>query len=251
QRQLKHAGLVVVVLDDYAKAGHYCADLLWNADLPADENRYQPIDSPTKLLLGPKYALLRREFLDFPRASRSTPEFVRNLLITMGGSDPENMTATVLRSLGRGEEFQIRAIVGSSNPNADEVRRIAESMKSVEVLTSVGNMPSQMAWADMAVVAAGVTVWELLFMGVPVMCWPRYPEDFELVSEFGQLGAAWPLPQKADSRELASLVNRLAADGRERQRMSDAGRRLVDGRGAERVIRELSEVIRPRLDIQK
>ncbi|MGH9649837.1 MAG: hypothetical protein ACRD3I_05135, partial [Terriglobales bacterium] len=62
QQALKSAGLKVLWVDDYGHAPPYCADLVLNQNLCAEESFYLSREASTRLLLGACYALLRREF---------------------------------------------------------------------------------------------------------------------------------------------------------------------------------------------
>ena len=60
QRALKDASFRLLVIDDYGHAGHYCAELVLNQNLDAPESLYRSRGPSTQLLLGCRYALLRR-----------------------------------------------------------------------------------------------------------------------------------------------------------------------------------------------
>ena len=60
QRCVHESGLKLLVLDDYGHAEHYHADLVLNLNLDAEESLYAHRDPATQLLLGTRYALLRR-----------------------------------------------------------------------------------------------------------------------------------------------------------------------------------------------
>ena len=62
QRRLKAAGVKLLVVDDTAHVGAYAADLVLDQNAHATEDFYARRESYTQLLLGPRYALLRREF---------------------------------------------------------------------------------------------------------------------------------------------------------------------------------------------
>ncbi len=62
QRALKDAGLRVLFLDDYGHARRYSADLVLNQNVCASTAIYGDREAQTRLLLGPRYSLLRREF---------------------------------------------------------------------------------------------------------------------------------------------------------------------------------------------
>ena len=62
QRQLKTHGPRVLCLDDYVHAEHYDADVLLNQNAGARAEQYDARGPSTRLLIGSRYALLRREF---------------------------------------------------------------------------------------------------------------------------------------------------------------------------------------------
>ncbi len=74
QRVIKSAGLRLLFLDDYGHADHYHANLVLNQNLGADAGLYARREPYTRLLLGVRYALLRREFLLYRDWQRAIPE---------------------------------------------------------------------------------------------------------------------------------------------------------------------------------
>ena len=61
QKKIKEYGLHLLFIDDNGHADHYYADLVLNQNLHATEKLYRNREPNTKLLLGPKYVLLRQE----------------------------------------------------------------------------------------------------------------------------------------------------------------------------------------------
>jgi UDP-2,4-diacetamido-2,4,6-trideoxy-beta-L-altropyranose hydrolase len=70
QRAIKNAGRRLLVVDDDGCAGRYVADLILNPNPFASPEMYRYVDSDSVLLLGTRYALLRREFLPARPANR-------------------------------------------------------------------------------------------------------------------------------------------------------------------------------------
>jgi spore coat polysaccharide biosynthesis predicted glycosyltransferase SpsG len=99
QSNLKNTGLKLLFVDDLGKCGHYSADLVLNQNVHASESLYADREAHTRLLLGPRFALLRRDFKRWSKWQREFTPNGRKLLVTMGGSDPDNVTAVVLEAL--------------------------------------------------------------------------------------------------------------------------------------------------------
>jgi len=94
-----------------------------------------------------------------------------------------------------------------------------------------------MAWADMAMIAAGGTLWEMLFMGSSVMSFARDPVQGAIVSGLARDGVVTDLgpPRSLNPAALGAAIMELARSRQSRSRMSALGRERVDGRGAGRV----------------
>jgi UDP-2,4-diacetamido-2,4,6-trideoxy-beta-L-altropyranose hydrolase len=238
-RELREKGLKILRIDDIG-GGHYCADLLLNPNLHATEELYRSREPHTRTLLGPNFALLRREFQawrDWRREIVPTPS---KLLVTMGGSDPGNLTARILdalASLGVGD-LEVTVIVGGSSPHFTSVEERTAILGSVRVLQNPTNIPALMAWADVAISAAGSTAWELCYMGLPAVLIDVAENQRPVARELSRRGVAMHAgsSDEVTPSRIATAVNRLLESRELRSHMSKCGRELVDGRGAERVL---------------
>ena len=98
-----------------------------------------------------------------------------------------------------------------------------------------------MAWADLAVTAAGSTSWELARVGTPqvaiVLADNQRPVAQGLAAEGLAVSLGWHADLTPES--IAGAVGALAGDAGRRGEMSRRGRELIDGRGACRVLAEM------------
>lgn len=241
QERVTSAGVPLLFVDDYGHAGRYSADLVLNQNLYATEALYQHRETRTRLLLGTRYALLRREFVASPPGDRHVPNEARRVLVTLGGSDPDNVTGIVLRALRLAPELELDIVVvaGAANAHVDLLRHDIEAFPhAVRLLTNVSDMPQLMRWADLAVSAGGSTCWELAYMGVPIIAIVLAPNQEPIARSLAQSGAARDAGQgrNLSAVRLAEMIRELVASAPERRRMSERGRALVDGCGAQRVV---------------
>ncbi len=248
QCELKSAGLKVLFVDDYGHAGHYSADLVLNQNVSANEQLYANREPHTRLLLGPRYCMLRREFRAWRSKKREIPAIGHKVLVTMGGSDPANFTARVMQALAAVEleGLQARIVVGGSNPHIDSLQRYANQFaERVALWSSVSNMAELMAWADIAVSSAGTTAWELAFMGVPsvLLAVVEHQSAVAQAVETARVGVNLGWFSETHERRITEVVGELLADGPLRNEMAANGRGLVDGYGVDRVVSVLAESI--------
>jgi UDP-2,4-diacetamido-2,4,6-trideoxy-beta-L-altropyranose hydrolase len=241
QRTLKGAGLKVLLVDDLGRLSRYSADLVLNQNVHADGTLYRNREAHTCLLLGPRYALLRREFTAQSVGRREVPDVARRMLVTMGGSDPDNATIKVVQAVGElaDVDLEVRVIVGGSNPHMESLERAVQPHRDrVQLLRDVTNMPQSMVWADLAVANAGTISWELCFFGLPAMVVDLADNQRPVAQALEERGAAVHLQNLAglSTAEIAQRIRSLLKNKAARTKLSMNARQLVDGKGTERVM---------------
>ena len=242
QRAFQDAGLKLLFLDDDGRARHYYADLVLNQSLHGDASLYSQREPYTRLLLGTRYALLRREFLDWRQWQRVTPAISRRVLVTLGGSDPDNTTLRVIQALQEIDtsDLDVKVVIGPSNPHVKSLKGAMLSAPcSIQILQNVIAMPELMAWADVALSAGGSTCWELAFMGLPFIVMVLAGNQEGIADGLDRKGLAIRL-QRPETAAITDALAALLPDQKTREGMSVKGRALVDGYGASRV----TEVLR-------
>ena len=241
QLGVKKEGARLLVVDDYSHADAYHADIVLNQNISAREELYNQRDDGTQLLLGPRFALLRREFLHNHGWVRTIPNEAKKLLVTLGGADVGNVTKKIIGALA-GSGLEVKVVVGGSNPHLASVRQAAEAASrgetNVELVLNSSDMPALMQWADMAVAAGGSTSWELAFTGLPSLFIILADNQEENAHELERHGFGLCLGRhsKFDASNFRKTLDRLASDNALRANFAVCGRDTVDGRGARRVV---------------
>jgi UDP-2,4-diacetamido-2,4,6-trideoxy-beta-L-altropyranose hydrolase len=240
QRAIKEAGARLLVIDDYGHAAHYHADLVLNQNLYADEGLYPRRNAHTRLLLGSPYVLLRREFTKWRGWRREVPAVARKVLVTLGGSDPGNVTLRAIEALQTpgSEGLEAVAVLGAGNPHRAALEAAVKGPGRVRLQANVTDMPELMAWADFTLAAAGSTCWELALMGLPSLLVVSAENQVRVASSCAAAGIGrdlgWHHGLTADG--LARSLQGTAVDHVFRADAARRGQELIDGRGAERVV---------------
>lgn len=246
QLGLKKAGCRLLIVDDYGHADSYPADIVLNQNISARKELYVRRDDGAQLLLGPRFALLRREFVDHHGWVRAIPKEAKKLLVTLGGSDAENVTKKVIDALA-GSSLETKVVVGGINPHLASLRQAAEAASGrgvvVELVLSAPDMPALMQWADIAVAAGGSTPWELAFTGLPSLFIILAANQEENARELERRGFGLCLGTHAEFEAVTfrKALNRLAGDSALRANFAACGRDMVHGLGARRVASFLGE----------
>ena len=121
------------------------------------------------IFIGHKYYILKDEFY-FQPTKIVTPE-VDNVLLTFGGTDPNNLTEKVLESvLDSGFAGRIDVVLGLGYPNKSEIIEKYEFNNNVQIYTNVKNISDFMLKADIIFTSAGRTMYEICSVGTPCIC---------------------------------------------------------------------------------
>ncbi len=231
QSRIKEDHHRLLILDDFGHASFYHSDIILNQNLSAEESMYDRRRNSTVLLLGSKYALLRREFLAWMKEPGKAAQLGRRVLITMGGSDPLNLTMHLAHSIHRSlqEDVELILVLGPGNPNKIAVRDWAQHTgSSAKIIENAKNMPGLMVEADLAVSAGGSTCWELAFMGVPNVIIPFAENQEPIAASLAECGAAINLGRAhdVDFEMVGGMLRELMADQIRRAEMSAKGRNV-------------------------
>jgi UDP-2,4-diacetamido-2,4,6-trideoxy-beta-L-altropyranose hydrolase len=231
----------VMLVDDVGRSRVNVASIL-NANIYATERLYPKRDPSSQLLLGPRYAPLRREFRR-ATGGRTTRHVARHILVSLGGSDPDNVTQRVVRALASRGIGILRVVLGAGHPDSGAVKAAANA--GVEVLQDVPSLLPLLGWADVVVGAGGTSTLEYAFAGVPAVLLTLADNQAAVAPGLQRAGVAVAIGQADDGmeRRLVGAVDRLSADLSRRRSMSIAGQTLVDGRGADRVLTSMAPPI--------
>jgi len=235
QKNLKSYCEKLVVIDDLADRKHQC-DILIDQTYGRQKESYKELlPKSCELLLGSQYALLRDEFYKWREYSlkRRNGEKLKNLLVNMGGSDPNNITEEILKEIELCQlpkYIIITVVMGGSSPHLNRVMTIASnSSYKIKVRVDVNNMSELMANSDVAIGATGATTWERCCLGLP---------SIQIVIAENQTTIANSLG-KANIIKLIKKVNQLSLAIEDIQhtlnKMSLASTSIVDGQGANKV----------------
>jgi UDP-2,4-diacetamido-2,4,6-trideoxy-beta-L-altropyranose hydrolase len=244
---LREAGLKVLEADDCAPSRPFTPDWLLNQNPHAAADRYPLRGEATRLLLGTRYALLRREFWRFRGTERKVRERAGRVLVTLGGGDAGGLTVSVIEALSTaaGDRLEVTIVAGPAGAPEEPLRvSVARLGACARIVHSPPNMADLMEWADLAVTAAGSTVWESALAGLPSVVLVIADNQEEVARSVASAGMAVNLGRAAavDGFQLASTVRTLLDDPDARAAMAAAGRKMIDGHGQDRVAAEMAGV---------
>lgn len=141
------------------------------------------------------------------------------------------------------QRYEIKVVAGGGLADSLAATRRAAGASShqVEVLEWVDDMPALMTWADLALCGSGVTSYEMCCLGLPMVVVTPVDNQIPVSKGLEDKGLIHHLGwwKEVPGERMAQAVDDLALDTAERERLAKAGQKAVDGKGAERVAREL------------
>lgn len=161
----------IMIIDDLANRQHDC-DVLLDQTYGRDPNDYKNlVPENCTILAGSDYVLLRKEFILMrPKAiekRRNTKE-IKRILISMGGSCQNNHILKALEMVkASGFAGNIDVVLGFDKNNLDQIKQYVKSMINKVDFHVNANMAELIYEADLAIGAAGSSVWERCCLGLP------------------------------------------------------------------------------------
>jgi UDP-2,4-diacetamido-2,4,6-trideoxy-beta-L-altropyranose hydrolase len=191
-------------------------------------------------LLGPEYSLLRAEFQEVRSRLKARDGLVRRIFVFFGGSDLTNETEKALHGvalLGR-NDIAIDVVVGSANPHQESIASLCAQLPDARLHRQINNMAELMARADVAIGAAGSTIWERCALALPAVAIAVADNQISIAEGADRSGAQIYLGRASEvtSGDIATKLSHLLGHPEVLLAMSSAGQRLVDANGTRRII---------------
>jgi len=239
QHAIRECVPLAVLQDDDRHA--VCADLFTNGNLYAPGLAYEFVGERPEQYLGPDYVLLRQEIRKAATDEPPWREQPERAIIMMGGSDIAGLTPTVVRAFD-GCEFRVDAIVGPGC-SVEQKKAIYDAANActadVHVNSDPVDLADRMIQADFAVSTASSTTYELLALGTPIVSVPVVENQEPIAEELAERDLATVLDGDTDIAAFSAAIRDYVTNSSMRRRRRDVGRRLVDGRGVERVCTQM------------
>ncbi|MCD6579348.1 hypothetical protein J7L48_07710 [bacterium] len=116
---------------------------------------------------GHKYYIIRRD-LQFLKPKNSISKKIKRIVITFGGTDENNYTERVLKTLIElGFKGKIDIVLGMGNTRYKELTKYKSN--EISIYKDVKNMGELLLSTDMGITSYGRTIYEFAYLNVPVL----------------------------------------------------------------------------------
>lgn len=226
----------LVALDDFPNRPHDC-DLLLDQNYSPDAAQLYPqfVPETCKLLLGPHYTLLRKEFSSMRQQLKPRNHQVKRVLVFFTAGNDQGETLKAMKGVELfGQAERVDVVVGHSNPDNPEIIKQCHKL-NWQYHCQVNYMPKLIAEADLVIGGGGSSNWERCALGVPALVTILAENQAPIAHALDQAGIIDNLGwnrglQPSDyEKALKNITSQHLAE------MSEKAFKLVDAKGAERV----------------
>ncbi|MBT4105003.1 MAG: hypothetical protein HOE81_09190 [Nitrospina sp.] len=228
-KKIKRDKKTVVSFEDCGEGRNH-VDLLIDCNLEEKNS----VDVPVQTLFGPAYSVLAPEFETLHAKKRQFNRPIASVLITLGGTDPHSLTpllADKLLQIQPNLSMTLLAGPGCKNIPALKDRQ----SETVKLLESTSEMAQTLLDHSAVFCAGGVTLHEAMAVGTPAFVINQVAHQSEKADRAEKQGAAMNLGM-AESWNENRLPEILKSSPDILEKMSQAGKSLIDGKGLKRVV---------------
>lgn len=241
ERKCREFTRKILVIDDLANRSH-CCDVLLDQTLGRKAGEYAAlVPRGCQILVGSEYALLRPQFAHWRALSLARREkhtALRRILVSMGMTDPMNISERVLEGIeASGLQVEVDVLLGGGAPHLERIRnRARTSGIPVTVHASATDVAPLLAEADLAIGAAGSSSWERCCLGVPSVVLVVAENQRRVANELAGRGAVMALggSLRDAAQNIAELLKTLASSFGRIYDLSQNAAAVCDGRGTRR-----------------
>jgi Spore coat polysaccharide biosynthesis protein, predicted glycosyltransferase len=185
-----------------------------------------------------RYTIINKKFLNYRK--RSVNSKIKNVLVIQGGADTYCFIPKIINILKKNQEnYNYHIVLGPSFKCWDKLKTSCNNVKNFKILKNVKDMGKLMNDMDIAISAAGMTGLELACIGIPTIFITA--EKFELETskllEKQGFGKNLGFGGSFEKSKLNRILNSMNVEFDKRQKMNKVGKRIINGKGTENLIK--------------
>lgn len=167
ESSLRKLKIKIMVIDDLMDRYHDCDILLDQNYKTSYKDCYTNlVPSKCRLLLGPKYSLLRPSFYQYQKTKTAKLTKIQNIFVFFGGSDPTGETLRFLSTVDLEDpSFYYHVMVSRGNLFLEQIRNITNK-SNYALHIDPSDVANLMSKCDFFLGSGGTITWERMSMGL-------------------------------------------------------------------------------------
>ncbi|MBI2045816.1 MAG: hypothetical protein HYT28_00090 [Parcubacteria group bacterium] len=241
----KHGDAFVLSIED-ARTNVFSSDAAFIYNSIAKKDAKREALNGCAILEDMKYFICHPRIAEAGNKKKTIRKKASRVAVSISGSDPLGITSKVARALTMFPDDTVSAkiVAGSAMKETDRnlIKRAVKSKKNIDVVGFTDEFYRLLSWADVAILGDGLTKFEAAIIGTPTLMITQFCDGTEpVIKDFLSLGSVRYIGQgtKLSSKEIFLEIENILNDYDARLSMSQAGKKSLDGRGAERIYHEV------------
>lgn len=181
-------------------------------------------------------------YLRHPFRADIENEKVSDILISAGGADPERVCEKLMKDICcKRQDLRFHFVIGALNPRVNIIKGLAKSNTILHI--NEQNMSELMRKCDVAISAAGTTLYELCACGIPTITYILADNQVIAAERFAteevMINAGDCHRDNQFLKTIGHCLTDIIENKQKRYDMSKKMQALVDGNGANRIVERL------------
>jgi UDP-2,4-diacetamido-2,4,6-trideoxy-beta-L-altropyranose hydrolase len=256
--ELQSTGVLVLSMDHTAGI-QFPSQLIVNPQLGPGKENYEFLPG-SQLLLGSRYALVRSEIrrqrpnraqepppVPAPNGKVTTGHF--RALVALGEDDPHRQSLELVKMLLNVPRVaKVDVVARFFHPDLEKLRAMAEAQpERVSVAIEPAEVTARLVRCHFAITAGSGWSLELACVGIPQLLIVQAESHWPTAQRLEEEGCATCLGwhESVSAQTIRQAVQNLINDPLERQAMARCARKLIDGRGPDRLVTALEIMLHP------
>ena len=180
---------------------------------------------------------------------------VKYMVVSFGGYDHRNLTGFFLDAIKENIFFlnmrvKIDILIGKESRNKinswkKKIKGMNKKNDNIKLSAFVTDFFKRLSKADIAILSGGLTIFNALYFGTPVIGIPQYKHQLDSLKNLKSFNAIKLGCKNMSLKKklFKDILNNLATSKDDRQILKKNGSKLIDGKGSDRVIDVLSNLL--------
>lgn len=236
--------VILMAFDDGDKRSYHC-DFLINSSLDAESIAYAT-NPECERLLGPKFSMIRDEVHTLRQ--HPTERMAENFqfLTYLGVEDKWGHALKVVEAAKNSQvKFESHIVVNAGWPHSEQAKRMIGNHPRIHFYEEPSFFPQLMARSDLALVCPGQTLFELAYLGIPMMTTALNSQQQSVAHSWLAQSLVEHMGPAEDVTAEGILEKILYWMDRD-QELEERGirtQKVIDGRGKFRVLERVSKIL--------
>jgi len=242
ETKLKSVVTKLIVIDDFSNRAHNC-DLFIDQNIYTKKNiDYKKLPIDCKKLLGSKYTLLRKEFVCGRKTIKKHSGKINRIFVSFGGSYQNNETIKVLKAIKKlfPKKMFVDVIIAETTKNTEKIEKICLKINNCVYHYQPKNIAKIMNKADLAIGGGGIMIWERCSLGLPSIVSIIAKNQENSISAAAKFGCIKNLGKSGKLLPKDYFDAIINFNSKELIQMQKNCMKLIDGKGTERVVKQIS-----------